>query len=466
VRRIAPLALALCAAAVLPGCPSSNECTPEGEKQLVLGLAKGWYLFPDLLAPVNPRDYADSESLLRALVAPAVEAGKDRGWSFLTTPAEQQQYFGEGKTVGFGIWTLWRSSRLFVSQVAADSAAAMAGFRRGDEIVELGESEPLAPVSSLLAPGTLSQALGPSEAGVTRSFRVVPVANKATTELRTMTKSEFSIDAVPRVGIVPAGTAGLGRDVGVVVLRSFVSTADAALTAAIEGFRASQVTDVVVDVRYNGGGLVSTAERLANLLGAGLSDQTMYDLVHNPAHATRNEHHLFAPLSQSIRPLRVAFVTTRASASASELVPNVLEPYLTPPHASSTAVALVGNTTYGKPVGQLGFDLSSCGKVLYLVSVQILNAEGEGGYYSGLPDSAVPPAFGGPLCPATDDLDHEMGSEVEDSTAAALYWLANGSCRPVQAPLAAARALSVAARDEYPAPERPTLAQVENPGLF
>jgi C-terminal processing protease CtpA/Prc len=464
--RLAALALALSATSLLPACSSHSSpeeaCPSSYEKQKVSELAASWYLYaPELLASVNPADYADSTSLLRALVAPAVSAGKDRGWSFVTTIAQNQQYYGEGAGVGFGIGTLVRNStHLFISQVYAGSAADLAGFVRGDEILEVGDSEAtLVPVSGLITAGKLTQALGLAEAGVTRTFRVAPRADPANPVLRTMTKSLFSLSPVAYAGTIPAGTAGLPRDVGVVVLRTFVSTADAALRSAFAGFRASGVTDVVVDFRYNGGGLLSTAELLTNLLGGAHAGQPMYDLLYNPTHASGDRHALFVSQPESIPATRVAFITTRASASASELVPNALEPYLAPAGAPP-AIALVGATTYGKPVGQTGIYLTPCPKILYLVSFGLRNAETEGGYFSGLPDAA----FGGPLCGAADDLTHDLGTVGETSTDAALYWLANGTCPPVAA--AAMGALTVMAPDEYPTPAQPTIAQLESPGLF
>lgn len=459
----------LVAASTLPACHGSDPtpaelCPAEFEKQKVEELAASWYLYPELLATVSPAAYPDSTALLKALVAPAVAAGKDRGWSFVTTVAQNQQYYGAGEGLGFGFSVLVRNStHLWISQVYPGSAADVAGFLRGDELLEVGESEAtLVPVSGLITGGTLTAALGPAEPGVTRTFRVAPLADPANPVLRTVTKGVFSLDPVAYVGTVPAGTAGLSRAAGVVVLRTFISTAEAPLKAAFDGFRANGITDVVVDLRYNGGGAVTTTEVLANLMGGGLAGQTMYSQVNAAGHADLDVTKRFSPPAQAVALSRVAFVTTRASASASELVPNALEPWLAPASAAP-AIALVGTQTYGKPVGQRGFNLTDCNKVLYLVSFSLQNAEGEGGYFSGLPDAA----FGGPLCAATDDLLHAQGAVGEASTDAALYWLANGACPgTAAAAVAAPYALSVMAPDEYPTPEQPTLAQRENPGLF
>ncbi len=459
-----PLAVAL--ATLLTACPMEDRsCTPEGKKETVLELARSWYLFPDLLDPnIDPAAYPDAESMLHALVAPAVAAKQDRGWSFLTTIDASRTLYQAGQNAGYGIGVLLRKDvqgvdHLRVSQVFPGSAADDAGFRRGDDILKIGADEAtLVPMSEILASsGGWRAAFGPpSTEGVTRVFELQKL--DGTILIRTVTTRIYDLSPVQY---------RIEGDVGIVVLRIFVSTADDQLSAAMGAFKLAGVKSVVVDVRYNGGGLVATAKLLANLLSADLAGATMYTLRNNADHTLYDEAATFAPSANAIQPLRVAFITTDATASASELVPNMLEPYLT--GGATPDIALVGATTYGKPVGQRGWTISSCGDVLYLVSFRILNSEGEGGYYSGLPDVALPPAspaFAGPLCPAEDDLTQEQGTPLEASTAAALYWIANGTCPPQPATALSNALVSPPQPDSYPAPSRPSPAQIEIPGLF
>jgi hypothetical protein len=77
---------------------------------------------------------------------------------------------------------------------------------------------------------------------------------------------------------------------------------------------------------------------------------------------------------------------------------------------------VVGEKTYGKPVGQYGYNF--CDKVLYPVAFSTQNARGEGNFYSGIPAD----------CAAPDDLDHELGDGAEASLAAALSYLRTGRC--------------------------------------
>ena len=217
------------------------------------------------------------------------------------------------------------------------------------------------------------------------------------------------------------------------------------------------MTDVIVDLRYNGGGLLSTSELLANLLGGGLAGSTMYQLQFNPRHATTaNAVAPFAAEPAAMTPTRIAFLVTGSSASASELVPNALAAWKT------TSLALVGRQTYGKPVGQAGFSSLRCGTVWYLVSFKLVNKDGAGDYFGGLPT----PTFPGCAVGADDDLTRETWDPAETQTAAALAWLASGTCPPPPAlgPLSVTG--PVAVPDTYPEATAPTEAQRHIRGLF
>jgi C-terminal processing protease CtpA/Prc len=390
----------------------------------------------------------------------------DRGWSFVTTVTAAQTYFEEGTSVGFGIGFLERApDKLLVTQVYPGSAAASAGLARGDEILRIGETpETLAPVAPLVAAdlanhtSTVGAMFGPATVGETRAIELAPAAGGAAV-VRSLTKGSFSLDPVPAVDeaqrwrIVPRD----GKILGYVALRTFVATADARLEEAFAAFKAAGVTDVVVDLRYNGGGLVSTGELLANLLGGDLAGSTMVSVTNSSLRSAYDEQTIFAPPASAVTATRIAFITTGASASASELVPNVLEPH------KPGAIAFVGAKTYGKPVGQRGFRLRNCEPVVYLVSFKLENAQGDGEYFGGLPDAG----FSGPLCAAEDDLLHPLGDPAEASTSAALAWLETGACpAPPAAKLGPSGALEATIPDAYPEAPEPTLAQRHVRGLF
>jgi len=454
--------------AVLAGCPDGHDsCAPENEKAVVVDLFRSWYLYQDLLpAQIDTAAYDTTAELVYALTADARAAGMDRYWSYVTTASQAQAFFDEGTSVGFGIGLLVRADpdpqlpdHLFVSQVFPGSAADDAGFLRGDEILAIGETaDTLVAVPALL--GALGAAFGPSTAGVTRVFEVQTLA--PATEVRTVTKRTYGLDPVPAWTVIDRTAAGL-PPAGYVSLRTFIGPADDLLSEAFAQLAAAGVGDVVVDLRYNGGGYISTAQVLANLLGGGLAGDVMFELQNNALHSDSDATALFAPpVSNPFG--RIAFITTEDSASASELVPNVLEAWK---HAD---VALVGARTYGKPVGQRGFVIRGCDTLVYLVSLRLVNAEGDGAYYDGLPDVPASglPAFSGQLCPADDDLTQPPGDPAEASTDAALQWLATGIC---PTPVAKATKPTSAAKagpapDAHPEAPDPDLAQRHVRGLF
>jgi C-terminal processing protease CtpA/Prc len=135
-----------------------------------------------------------------------------------------------------------------------------------------------------------------------------------------MTKRTVTIDPVPDdfgVAILPlAGTTG----VGYLHLRSYISPADPQLRAAFAQFRAQnqQLQYFIVDLRYNGGGLLSTAEVVNDLLGGNVAPaEIQYRLVHNASKAAQNSTVRFQSEEHTATPVRIAFLTTDATASAS-----------------------------------------------------------------------------------------------------------------------------------------------------
>ncbi len=454
------LALSLAACGSSNGQQVSGACTADAEKQAVLATAQSWYLYQDLLpASVDLSAYYTPAALLDGLTKPAQTAGKDRDWSFLITKQAAQQYFTAGQSAGFGVSLLvTASNHLLVRQVFGGSPAEAAGFKRGDDILAIGtDAANLVPMATLLGPpSTLSDALSAPTPGTVRSFQVQPVGTTdlASVVVRSPASALYDLDPVVWKVITT-----VSPPVGYVHLRTFVSTADDRLRTAFTAFKTQGVQNVIVDVRYNGGGLLDTANVLGSLLHPIASD-LMYRFAFNAKHPDQNTDQKFAVEASGIKPTRIAFITTGGSASASELVPNALAAYLGP------NLALVGDRTYGKPVGQASFDLGDqCADALYLISFALQNNDGYGGYYGGLPTAD----FKGTSCQAADDLTHEQGDPIEASTAAALSFLATGTCGlPIASATTTTSALRTATRSAVRPllPAEPTPAQRDVPGLY
>jgi C-terminal processing protease CtpA/Prc len=435
------------------GGGGSATCGETVRKQFVLDASREWYLFDTLLpATVDPAGFATAEALHDHLTATARAQGKDRYFSYLTTRSAEDSLLGDGQFVGFGFRTrIDPVNRPVIVDVYESSPAAEASVQRGDEIVAVDSGNGFVVVSQLLGNGsTISDALGPAQAGVQRGLRLL--RNGATREV-SLVKRTVTIDPVPDgfgTQVLPqAGTPG----VGYLNLRSYISTADAQLGTAFATFRERGVRDFIVDLRYNGGGLLSTAEVMNNLLGGARStSEVQYRTVLNTRKSAQNTTKNFRPNAQSVQPVRVAFLTTGATASASEINVNSMAPWV--------EVAIVGEDTLGKPVGQYAFDVPGCDDRLRLVTFKTVNSLGQGDYYDGLASTVK---F---ACAAADTIDQQLGSASEGMVAAALGWLRTGSC-PAVMTSAAGRAKTAAADfgERYPRPASPSAAQWWLPGI-
>ncbi|MGH8249126.1 MAG: S41 family peptidase [Steroidobacteraceae bacterium] len=431
----------------------SRACSAGNQKEFVLEAAREWYLFQDLLpATVDVDDFGTAAELLDALTAAARAEGKDRFFSFVTSQAADNSFLQAGEFIGFGFSTRIADDRLLLADVYEGSPAAGAGLARGAEITHIDDGSGFVPVATILAGDpNLETAFGPAEVGIERGLRFMLPGGQPQDAL--LAKEIVTILPVPadstRILTLPSNPS---VPVGYVHLRTFISTAESPLRAAYADFRAQGIQNFIVDFRNNGGGLVAIAELMGDLNGFGRANGDVYTRTHfNARKASNDTERRFSPLPQSVAPVRIAFITTGASASASELVINGMKPW--------AEVAIVGADTFGKPVGQLGFDLDRCDLRLRLVSFETVNADDEGDYFDGL-GATLPFA-----CAAEDDLGHEPWDSQEASTAAALEWLGTGACGQVMTSAESALAKAPLGL-RTPQLRRPAAAQAWLPGLY
>ena len=345
---------------------------------------------------VNPATFTSPESYLEAVRYRPI----DNSYSYITSAAANDAFFSDSQFIGFGFRQTTTNNDIRVLQVYDDSPALEAGLSRGDVITHVnGQS-----VSQMIANGTIGNAFGAADIGVAATIDF----EKQSGERRQarMVKRLVTIPTVSHTRVVDID----GRRVGYLVFANFVEPSKAALNDAFAAFRAANVTELVLDVRYNGGGLVDVAVHLAGLIGGSrTSGQVMLNYVHNDVVGPiLNKTTRFPTVEQALNLTRLFVITTHSSASASELIINSLRPYM--------PVIVVGDTTYGKPVGQYG--LRFCEKILAPVAFSIKNANNEGDFFDGI----------APTCAAGDDYLHELGDPAEASYAEALNYIRTGSC--------------------------------------
>jgi C-terminal processing protease CtpA/Prc len=355
-----------------------------------------WYLWNDLLPDkVKVSNFDDPVELLASLI----EVQPLDNFSYIGSAAADAAFFGGGLYEGFGFSYEWIASEdARLTRVFGSSPAAVAGFSRGQRIVALdGRS-----IADIEAAEGLDAALDPSTIEFT--LREIDGVTEFTVSV---TKDIVTIDPVPRWELIP--TAG-GPPVGYVVLSTFIATADDTLESVFATFLANGVTDVIVDLRYNSGGLVRTAELFGDLLGGAVAEnltftRTLFNADRSDEYDTET---FFARLGNSINLSRMVVIATGRTASASELVTNGMEPHVD--------VTIVGSDTFGKPIGQVGFEF--CGNVLRLTAFQTVNADGFGDYFGGLPAD----------CLAADDLNVPVGDANDPNVLAAMSYLETGAC--------------------------------------
>ena len=422
-----------------------------------------WYLFPgDVASSANPAAYSDVQSYIDALVAPARALGKDRYFTYITSIAEENAFYNSGSSAGFGVRLSYDASlqRVTILEAYEGAPAFAAGLDRGTQIVGIGTATSnIRTIAAIVASeGTagITNALGPSDPGVTRVLRIVD-AGGGTREV-SVTKADYDIDPVSdRYGAKVISENG--RNYGYINLRTFIRSADPQLETAFLNFRNQGITDVVIDFRYNGGGLVSTAELMGDLLGRNRTASELFSqTLFRPSKSAENDRHFFEARPQSIAPTRIAFIGTGSTASASELVINGMLPYL------GADMTLVGSNTYGKPVGQIALDKAECDDRIRVIAFATGNATGQSDYYGGLAPKISN------SCAAADDPSFPLGDPREASLRAAIDFLAGNACTTRIAE-ASAGALArggrtLAAEPEMLIAQAPRAAQRELPGLF
>jgi len=414
-----------------------------------------WYLFPETLpASLNATPYATVQDYIDALTATARSQSKDRYFTYITSIAEENAYYNSGSNAGFGVRlsvdTVAR--RLFIAESFEGTPALTAGIDRGTEILAIGTSTAtLRNVSEIIASegsAGITNALN----GDTRSFRFRPLGGSEQTA--TITRATYTLTPVSaRYGAKIIDDAG--KKVGYINLRTFINTAETPLRTAFADFRAQGVSEVIIDLRYNGGGLVSIATLINNLLARDkTASQVANYTTFRASKASNNETTFFSPQAQSITPTRIAFIGTGGSASASELVMNTFIPLL------GNRAALIGTNTYGKPVGQIARDRPECDDRLRVVAFATENSARQGAYYTGLA------SFMGATCQASDDVTRPLGDPQEASIKTALDFLAGRSCTPITVSSMESARTGKGGALELLSPLRPTTAQREVPGSF
>ena len=374
-----------------------DSCDANSQNEFVVEVMREYYLWTaDLPAEIDISGYETPESLVSDL-----RQGVDR-WTRVSDKSTSDALFMEGKFVGFGYKTLrGPEDELRISFVNDNSPASAAGILRGDRLVSVNGMT----VEELDANDGWDAVYGENEPGIDVE---IEFEHLATGEIETVTLTKAWIDVVS-IPVAEVLDGPGGAPVGYYIMDKFVETTKAELESAYAMFKESGVNTVVIDLRYNGGGLISVAERQVNLtVGADHSGDVAYSFQYNANYSDENKSTKISRLGNSLGADQVIVLTSSRTLSASELVINALFPY--------AEVTLIGSTTGGKPVGSRSFEF--CEKLLYPITFRLVNAAGNTDYFDGLEAD----------CWAEDDLFHQLGDPEEGMLGAALAYAMEGTC--------------------------------------
>ena len=399
--------------------PLSGQCSVESMRSWAYDNMRSYYLFADQVSPnVQLSDYASAEDLVTALrVQPF-----DR-FSNIRDQTTQAAFFNDGENFGFG-WRLYRNAEddVIVSFVEPGSPLDLAGIQRGDELVSL---DGFSTAEYIALPDDTRQSILGSGSTITSPTLGFKKANGSVQE-QVVTKAKFTMQTVTDVNAIDHA----GTRVGYLSFYQFVETSRTELANAFATLASENITELVLDLRFNGGGRISVANELASyIVGDNGANQVFSSIIFNDANSNNNASTEFAPVNTALNLSRVYVLAGASTCSASEMVINGLSPFV--------EVVTVGETTCGKPYGTRA--VNQCGKSMNAVEVEFQNANGFGGYYQGFDAD----------CPVSDSHSAALGASNESLFATALDHISSGSCSL----LAARRANRESMVDSLPLPE-------------
>jgi carboxyl-terminal processing protease len=392
-------------------------CTLEAEKQFTRAYLEEAYLWYSEMPAVDAALFDSVPAYFDSLLTPQLDAygqAKDR-FSFIV-PSAHADGLLTGANLGYGVrWEMDNQGRTRVAFVDAGSPAALAGLERGGERV----------AGTTTSTGASWYPDAP--ASISFVYRSTPAGPTRTVNLSTANLQE---DPLP-LSTPPTVASGDPR-VWYLLFNAHTTGAQDKLIAALANAQAYGVQELVLDMRYNGGGFLYTALSLSSMVTGPTSDGKVFEqLRYNDKRAaeTAQATILFsgrvqygertyttgAALPRLGLP-RVYVLSSDATCSASESVINSLR-------GVGVDVLIIGKTTCGKPYGFSRAD--NCGFAYFPIEFQGINAQGFGDYAYGF----------APTCDAADDFDNPLGSTSERLLATALHHMKNGAC-PTQAPAA------------------------------
>jgi hypothetical protein len=244
--------------------------------------------------------------------------------------------------------------------------------------------------------------LGENSVGVTNTITFIN--ENSQNVVLSLTKEELTLTPVLHYEVLEQGP----DKIGYMVFQDFIESANEEMDEVFDTFTNAGINELIIDMRYNGGGSVDVAEHLAGwLIGKDFANQPFLYYQHNGILSSYLDTMYTVPANTNGVSLdRIFFIGTEYTASASELIINGVEPFV--------SSILAGSSTHGKPVGMYAIPIEEY--VTLPVAFKYSNKNHEGDFYNGIP----------PTLPAIDDFTRDFGDPQEASLKAILDYIETG----------------------------------------
>lgn len=443
---------AQCAAPRTGNDPSTGSPYPDKPGSTVTenNWLRSWsnelYLWYSEITDRDPSSYSTTAAYFDVLKTDQLSptgAPKDK-FHFTYSTAQWETLSASGATPSYGAqWSFISTTpprQLVVAYVEPNSPAESAGLVRGDQILTV-DGVDLVNANTQADVDKLNAGISPATSGENHEF-LVQDPGGSNRRFVTLRSADIASASVMNVKTVATATG----NVGYIQFNDHLAGAEKGLYDAINTLKAANITDLVIDMRYNGGGYLDIASELAYMVAGNAStagmtfDKTTFNDKYpntNPVTGATLQPESFLTTSQGFGTLasgtalpsldlaRAFVLTGPDTCSASEAVINGLR-------GVGVEVIQIGQTTCGKPYGFYPQD--NCGTTYFSIEFKGENAKGFGDYSDGFMPVSDTPANDAqvPGCMVADDFTHALGDESEARLAAALSYRAGTGC-PVAA---------------------------------
>lgn len=397
---------------LVPSCTTDDkvpDLSDEGTNDWIYKIMTDYYLWNEDVPDKGNLNFSQSpDKFFESLLSDQDGVKYEDRWltfSWIEKKKEETKSVTAADSYGFEFASFKKGNYYYawVLYVLPGSPAAEAGLKRGDWIIAVGSETPNVTNTSAFYSGSETTFL---LADVERKGNEVAFNERETISIaasRTVEDTPFLKDSVYTIN---------GRKIGYLVYNSFTSGPndegeeyDNRMKQIFAQFKAKNVSEFVLDLRYNQGGLVTCAQLMTSLLApADALGKTFCIMEHNEKQSKSNETLLLkknAELGNANLDLKRIYVLTGSvTASASEAVINCLIPYLT-----RSNITIIGGKTIGKRVGSNTFGTKEeYGWLLHPITLRIYNARHEADYANGFePDVKIEElAIGNELLPFGD----------------------------------------------------------------